>query len=145
MKQCPQRFFTAHFRALFLNATVTFSQCPSPKKTVQQSPSPVDFVFRFRYRLRCLFEISEKNSAMGTTFFYKYKNERKLHEDTFTFIFANLHSIISLFRANNTGAHFWILFAMLPPYVVVTSELSQRALFVCLIIILDHGYRVLSA
>ena len=81
---------------------------------------------------------------MGTTFFYKYKNERKLHEDTCTFIFANLHSIISLFKANNTGAHFCILFAMLLTYNVVTLEFDRRALFVCLIIILDHDYRVLS-
>ena len=33
-------------------------------------PPPVDFVFRFRYRLRCLFETSEKNSAMGTSFYF---------------------------------------------------------------------------
>ena len=31
-------------------------------------PPRRDFVFRFPYRLRCLFQISEKNSAMGTTF-----------------------------------------------------------------------------
>ena len=114
------------------------------ENVLQPSPPPIDFVFKFRYRLRCLFETSERNSPMGTTFFYKYKNERKLHEDTCNFMFANLHSIISLFKANNTGAHFGILFAMLPPYDVVTLEFDQRALFVCLIIILDHDYRVLS-
>ena len=71
--------------------------------------------------MRCLFQTSEKNSAMGTTFFSHYKNNRKLHEDTCIFIYTNLNSIMGLFRANNIVANFWMLFATLSAYGVVTS------------------------
>ena len=72
--------------------------------------------------MRCLFQTSEKNSAMGTIFFFsQYKNNRKLHEDTCIFICTNLNSIMGLFRANNIVANFWMLFATLSAYGVVTS------------------------
>ena len=71
--------------------------------------------------MRCLFQTSEKNSAMGTTFFSQYKNNRKLHEDTCIFICTNLNNIMGLFRANNIVANFWMLFATLSAYGVVTS------------------------
>ena len=87
-------------------------------------PPPVDFVFRFRYRLRCLFETSQKNSAMGRHFFLQDKNDRKLHEDTCIFICTNLNSIMGLFRANNIVANFWMLFATLSAYGVVASEVG---------------------
>ena len=70
------------------------------------SPPPVDFVFRFRYRLRCLFETSQKNSAMGRHFFLQDKNDRKLHEDTCIFICKNLNNIMGLFSGNNTVTNF---------------------------------------
>ena len=82
------------------------------------------------YRLRCLFQTSEKNSAMGTTFFSQYKNNRKLHEDTCIFITlcTNLNNIMGLFRANNIVASFWMLFAPLSAYGVVASEVDREAL-----------------
>ena len=58
---------------------------------------------------------------MGRHFFLQYKNGRKLHEDTCIFICTNLNSIMGLFRANNTAANFWMLFATLSAYGVVTS------------------------
>ena len=76
--------------------------------------------------MRCLFQTSEKNSAMGTTFFSQYKNNRKLHEDTFIFICANLNSIMGLFRANNIVANFWMLFATLSAYGVVASKMGPE-------------------
>ena len=91
-------------------------------------PPGVDFVFRFRYRLRCLFETSEKNSAMGTCFIFKIQNDSKLHEDTCIFICTNLNSIMGLFRANNTVVNFWILFETLSAYSVVASEVGQEPL-----------------
>ena len=35
---------------------------------------------------------------------------------------------MSLFRANNTVANFWMLFATLSAYAVVASEVGQEAL-----------------
>ena len=95
---------------------------------LQTSPPRVDFVFRFRYRLRCLFEISEKNSAVGTYFFLSIKNDRKLREDTCIFICTNLKSIMGWFRVNNTVANFWMLFATLSAYVVLALEVDREAL-----------------
>ena len=46
--------------------------------TYSKLPPLVDFVLRFRYRLRCLFETSEKNSAMGTTFFLQIQKWKKI-------------------------------------------------------------------
>ena len=66
------------------------------------------------------------NSAMGTSFFLQYKNGRKLHEDTCIFICTNLNSIMGLFRANNTVANFWMLFATLSAYAVVASEVGPK-------------------
>ena len=37
-----------------------------------------------------------------------------------------MNSIMSLFRANNTVANFWMLFAMLSAYGVVASEVGQE-------------------
>ena len=37
-----------------------------------------------------------------------------------------MNSIMSLFRANNTVANFWMLFAMLSAYGVVASEMGPE-------------------
>jgi len=64
---------------------------------------------------------------MGTDFFFsQYKNNRKLYEDTCIFICTHLNSIMGLFRANNTVANFWMLFAMLSAYGVVASEVGPE-------------------
>ena len=85
-------------------------------------PPPVDFVFRFRYRLRCLFETSQKNSAMGRHFFLQDKNDRKLHEDTCIFICKKLNNIMGLFRANSSVTNFCMLFATLSAFAPVASK-----------------------
>ena len=57
---------------------------------------------------------------------YTIKNDRKSCEDTCIFICTNLISIIGLFRANNTVANFWMLFATLSSYVVVALEVDPE-------------------
>ena len=87
-------------------------------------PSPVDFVFRFRYRLRCLFETSEKNSAMGTSFFFNTKMTEN-YMRILAFLYVQIWTVLwGLFRANNIVANFWMLFATLSAYGVVTSEVG---------------------
>ena len=49
-----------------------------------------------------------------------------------------------LFRANNTVANFWILFATLSAYVVVASEVDREALahVACVQILLEELFRL---
>ena len=42
------------------------------------------------------------------------------------FICTNLNSIMDLFRANNTVANFWMLFATLSAYVAVALEVGPE-------------------
>ena len=44
----------------------------------------------------------------------------------FLYTCTNLNSIMGLFRANNTVANFWMLFATLSAYVVVALEVGPE-------------------